>query len=472
MGISHADAKVGVPMRQQPNAAWAGMPAGSAGGRQTQAAEISHTLQRRRAAQHFIQTLRDTRATFRAEATGELARELELPEHRPQAREVVGMPTTVPTTDPQLCEAIQAVIADEHPPTTGVLRKPSTIARPSWTVVIALLAAVAAVMWAIMFQRLPDFDPREAIAEKLYAARRAFDTGQYLDPPERSAYHHYNAVLALEPTNVQARNGVERIANHFIEDADRQMVAGSFAAAVLALESVRRVEPNHERLPLLETQLRNALREQLRQAHESSADAPALPAGQILPTAVMPAVEIATAPQPSRQGSHDPRITQSITTGSEAAQSDLRGSRTRDLLEADETIAPQPILERTAENHPIEPAQDNAQHYVDELAQADAQFPATPAEVAPAAGPRLIKFVEPEYPSEAHLRGIEGWVDVSLAVTASGDVTDPRIENSSMSHLFGRAALAAVKQWKYTPLAVSSDAAGRVRVRVQFQLKN
>lgn len=196
MGISHADAKVGVPMRQQPNAAWAGMPAGSAGGRQTQAAEISHTLQRRRAAQHFIQTLRDTRATFRAEATGELARELELPEHRPQAREVVGMPTTVPTTDPQLCEAIQAVIADEHPPTTGVLRKPSTIARPSWTVVIALLAAVAAVMWAIMFQRLPDFDPREAIAEKLYAARRAFDTGQYLDPSERSAYHHYNAVLA------------------------------------------------------------------------------------------------------------------------------------------------------------------------------------------------------------------------------------------------------------------------------------
>lgn len=478
MGMSHADAKAGVPMRQQPNAALADTPAGSAG-RRAQAAEISRTLQRRRAAQQFIQALRDTPTTFRTKAAGEFAPEFDPPEDRAQPCEAARMPLAVLTADPPFRRAIPAAITNEPSRAPGVSRQPGTIARPSWSVVIALLGTVAAVMWATMFPFQPDFDPREAIARNLHAAQQAFDTGHYLNPPERSAYRHYNAVLALEPTNVQARNGIEQIANHFMEDANKLMVAGNFAAAVLALESVRRVKPNHERLPLSEAQLRHALTEQLRQARESSDTGPAPPVGQIMPAVPMPA--IATAHQASRQGSHDSPVTQSVTTDSQAVKSDVRESRTRVLLadrvlpDADEAIA----LGQFDAAHGLIREEDDRGVSAPELtvlnsdlAQADTQLPATPAVVAPAAGPRLIKFVEPEYPSEAHLRGIEGWVDVSLAVTASGDVTHPRIENSSMSHLFGRAALAAVKQWKYTPLAISPDATERVRVRVQFQLKN
>jgi protein TonB len=80
-------------------------------------------------------------------------------------------------------------------------------------------------------------------------------------------------------------------------------------------------------------------------------------------------------------------------------------------------------------------------------------------------------MVQPQYPQEAQMRGIEGWVDVSLQVTASGDVIEPRIEDSSRGRLFNKAALAAVEQWKYEP---RSDAAtsDRLRVRLKFQRAN
>jgi protein TonB len=76
-------------------------------------------------------------------------------------------------------------------------------------------------------------------------------------------------------------------------------------------------------------------------------------------------------------------------------------------------------------------------------------------------------MVQPEYPQEALMRGIEGWVDVSLEVNAAGEVVAPRIEDTSRGRLFNRAALNAVQQWKYEPR--DGDTSERVRVRLQFR---
>ena len=81
--------------------------------------------------------------------------------------------------------------------------------------------------------------------------------------------------------------------------------------------------------------------------------------------------------------------------------------------------------------------------------------------------PKLVKMVQPEYPQEALLRGIEGWVDVSMEITAAGTVVAPRIEDSSRGRLFNRAALNAVQQWKYEPHDGATSE--RLRVRLQFR---
>ena len=81
--------------------------------------------------------------------------------------------------------------------------------------------------------------------------------------------------------------------------------------------------------------------------------------------------------------------------------------------------------------------------------------------------PKLIRMVQPEYPQEALMRGIEGWVDVSLEVNAAGDVVAPRIEDTSRGRIFNRAAINAIQQWKYEPR--EGDTSERLRVRLQFR---
>jgi TonB family protein len=94
-----------------------------------------------------------------------------------------------------------------------------------------------------------------------------------------------------------------------------------------------------------------------------------------------------------------------------------------------------------------------------------------PEPVVRSVEPKLMKMVQPEYPQEALMRGIEGWVDISLQVTAAGDVIAPRVEETSRGRVFNRAALAAVQQWKYEPRGDGAPTE-KVRVRLQFQQSN
>jgi TonB family protein len=61
---------------------------------------------------------------------------------------------------------------------------------------------------------------------------------------------------------------------------------------------------------------------------------------------------------------------------------------------------------------------------------------------------------------------------VSLSVTPTGDVIDPRVEDSTNGRLFNRPALAAVRKWKYERRAADDPAlAQRFNVRVAFQIE-
>jgi periplasmic protein TonB len=96
--------------------------------------------------------------------------------------------------------------------------------------------------------------------------------------------------------------------------------------------------------------------------------------------------------------------------------------------------------------------------------------PAAPATQTKSSALTLLKYVAPIYPTEAQARDLEGWVQVSLQVTPSGDVVKARVEDGQKRQLFARAALSAVRQWKYEP---RPDASGEtpVIVRLDFKLE-
>jgi len=63
---------------------------------------------------------------------------------------------------------------------------------------------------------------------------------------------------------------------------------------------------------------------------------------------------------------------------------------------------------------------------------------------------RVTKKIPPEFPMTAKQLNLSGQQDVALVVGASGDVEDAKVVKGNA--VFSAASLAAVKQWKFTPL--------------------
>ncbi len=85
-----------------------------------------------------------------------------------------------------------------------------------------------------------------------------------------------------------------------------------------------------------------------------------------------------------------------------------------------------------------------------------------------------IVRVNPQYPLRASERGIEGWVEVEFTISKLGTVKEPRVLNSHPSSIFDRAALKAIKKWKYNPKIEDGEPMERpgVKVRLKFALND
>ncbi|MFP6608278.1 MAG: energy transducer TonB [Myxococcota bacterium] len=85
-----------------------------------------------------------------------------------------------------------------------------------------------------------------------------------------------------------------------------------------------------------------------------------------------------------------------------------------------------------------------------------------------------IVRVNPQYPIRAADRGIQGWVEVQFTISAAGTVKDPVVVDAKPATVFNRAALRAIRKWKYSPKIEEGVAVDRpaVRVKLHFNLEN
>lgn len=312
-------------------------------------------------------------------------------------------------------------------------RTPRQLSRQSWVVIAAALTVVicAAWWWMTSPQRPPIEQP---------------------------------AAIETNLENAQARGGIDRTADRYADEAQTLLRAGRLAEAGLALERARRARPDHPRLSALDQELRAGINGILVRVRESEARAEALKPRDP-PTPAMPARATPRAAQESKvNGAAAPPSVRSEPrpTHDEPARATLPATQAvalhqpnaaRELIDEAQTALDRSLLAN------VQPPSQR----VDSAATASA--PMTPAEPVT---PKLAKFVRPEYPNEAAMRGFEGWVDVGLDVTAAGDVVNARIEDSSSGRMFHRAALVAVRQWKYEPRAASAPTQ-YVQVRLEFK---
>jgi periplasmic protein TonB len=81
--------------------------------------------------------------------------------------------------------------------------------------------------------------------------------------------------------------------------------------------------------------------------------------------------------------------------------------------------------------------------------------------------------IDPDYPMQARQRGIEGWVVVEFTISTAGTVKDAEVVASEPGNIFDRAALNAVRKWKYNPKVVDGKPVERpgLKVRLDFSME-
>lgn len=79
--------------------------------------------------------------------------------------------------------------------------------------------------------------------------------------------------------------------------------------------------------------------------------------------------------------------------------------------------------------------------------------------------------IQPQYPRDAAMNQIEGWVRVSFTITETGTVTNPRVVDAEPPRVFDRAALRAILRWKFKPRIIDGVAVARTATQqIDFTL--
>jgi protein TonB len=82
-----------------------------------------------------------------------------------------------------------------------------------------------------------------------------------------------------------------------------------------------------------------------------------------------------------------------------------------------------------------------------------------------------IVRIEPQYPRQALVEGLSGYVIIEFTIEADGSVSSPKILESKPRRVFDRSAVRAIYRWKFKPRIIDGKAvARRATQRLDFDL--
>ncbi|MEQ8485691.1 MAG: TonB family protein [Pseudomonadales bacterium] len=294
-------------------------------------------------------------------------------------------------------------------------------------------------------------------AVALYAA------GRLTEPAGENAAETYRQVLAIDPGNDAARQGLDSVVQRAVANAESALFAGNVDQAKAHLQRVKAIDPNAPGLSSLEQAERNLQAseetEQVRAWLTEAAEA--LEADRLMPPASPNAFTLYQ------------RVLQ-IDAESAAARRGLelvRGGlvdRARTLLSSNDmaaTLAHLDAAQQAGANAAIVAELREEAAYRQRLLDAQAgRFDS----LYPISQLTPVRQTPPAYPRTAPT-GVSGSVDLQLTVTETGDVRDIEVVGTPRDY-FQRAAVAAVRGWRFEPVIERGRPIPvRVAVRVTFE---
>ena len=374
-----------------------------------------------------------------------------------------------------------------------------------WFGVRALTEKPAAQTAASVAAPPPRVDPVEA---ELRLASDAYAKGRYVEPSGESALDYYRNALSLDPGSEAARAGMRSVVDRILERAEQALTAERLEQATADIEIARGIDAAHPRLAFLDVQIKrererlaldqarattdrvrryvDQARAQIQQqrlirppganAHESLQQARKLDPRD-------PAVELATR---ELGVALTEAARRSVATGDAARARELIDvARKLGVTEAALLALERSLNDATARttalviDAPQSPSGSNvapreaapaAPAIIQERAPESAVQQTAADEVLQASELKRTKEVAPDYPSQAALDGLEGWVDIDFIISEAGIPQDLKVRDANPRRVFDRAAINSLRQWRFEPILQNgAPVAKRATLRVRFQ---
>jgi periplasmic protein TonB len=277
----------------------------------------------------------------------------------------------------------------------------------------------------------------EDLERILAEAKAANEKGQLVSPKDINAVELYLRALAIDPNNAVARDALTELMPYAMDRTDQYITERNIAEAERALDLLRKADPSSTViLTSLAGKIENLKRLEITNTQEQQT---ALIAQQ------EEAARLARERAAALASTESPSATETPEPGSTPAESTTP-------TPAPVRTTPAPTVASTAPTPSVAP---------------------TPAPSLENKNFQLQKKVSPAFPQRAMRQRLEGWVELSFTVTASGDVADIKVVDAKPRREFDREAIRALSQWKFSPRIENGKAvAATARQRLEFKLND
>ncbi len=291
---------------------------------------------------------------------------------------------------------------------------------------VAPQQAVSAQVAAMSVEQLREAAGTALREQRLYA------------PAGNNALEYYAALRDKQPDDAAVSSALTDLMPYTVIAAEQSIGRDDFAEAQRLYALMAKVDPQAPALP--------RLKQGIADAQTSLAERTA-------------AADAQTEEEAKRQAELEKTRLEEQQRAQQQAAQQLAQQQSAASPPAAAAPAQPSAAERAAEQRAAEQraAEQRAteQRQAAAAAAAPAAASSAPAASQPAAASaiRAISTPSPQYPTEALREGRQGEVVVEFTVNPDGSVSDPRVVRANPPRVFDRAAISAVRRWRFQPVA-------------------
>ncbi len=400
----------------------------------------------------------------------------------------VPQPNSAAAPDGEAVAAAPALASDANELPRQAAKGGRKVGGVALAAIACVVVAAAAAAWFLLRGQSPALDgpspvsagqepavtadapPAEALPaivgnvdDLLEKARVAMRERRYMEPANNSALLYYRSAAEADPGNAEALDGLNRLRTVIVARFDELIKAGRHDDAAGALAQLASALPGDP--SLAELRLRLA----------SARIAKAIEEGDVeRVTALVRSAQATHAVPPAQLAKWRAAISR---LGEKAKQEQQAERQARDAAAAQQKAREARAAEAAREAQ-LARERESAQKLEAEREQAALAAAGTAQANGTAAQggsqrveAKLKRSVRPEFPAEALDKGISGIVTVGYSVDAEGKTQNVRVESSEPPGVFDKAAMSAVRRWRYEPATVDGvPTEVELRMAIRFTL--